>query len=354
MKSGVMKNRDTSSKATSAAAPADFILLSVLQNAINHLQMLGLQREELLRGTQFSSVVALDSKNGIDLIRHSELLVVFANAISLAKDPAIGLLYGLRAGVGVYGTLGYAMISAPTDLHAVNLVLKYQRLLLGELMKISLSIENNLGLITIDDAIADETIRRFYIEQIFAGVLRFNMAMTGKPVLLRALEFAYAEPEYVDTYRRIFACPLIFNATRNRIFFDYGVLSTTLPNSDPLTFTACERICQQIVERFEAQKSVTARTRELMIARWPELSSMDAIARNIGIDVRTLRRQLLEEGNSFSAVKDSVRRNIAIEYLQQTQLSIEEVSAALGFSAATGFRRAFRRWTGNYPSYYRQ
>jgi len=349
-----MNKREPLGKSAAATVSTDFILLSVLQNAVNHLQMLGLPREQLLRGTQFSSLLALDSKNGSDLIRHSELLVVFANAIDLAQDPAIGLSYGLRAGVGVYGTLGYAMISAPTDLHAVNLVLKYQRLLLGELMKVSLSIENGMGLIALDDTIADERIRRFYIEQIFAGVLRFNMAMTGQPVSLRALEFAYSEPEHVEAYRRIFSCPLIFNASQSRIFFDCGILSNTLPNSDPLTFEACERICQQIMQRIEEQKSVTARTRELMIARWPELSSMDAIAKNIGIDVRTLRRQLLDEGNSFSAVKDSVRRNIAIEYLQQTQLSIDEVSAALGFSAATAFRRAFRRWTGQYPSYYRQ
>ena len=89
------------------------------------------------------------------------------------------------------------------------------------------------------------------------------------------------------------------------------------------------------------------------IALFIDGSNLYSAAKNLGFDVRTLRRKLLGEGNSFRAVKDSVRQTIAIEYLQQTQLSIEEVSSQLGFADAAGFRRAFRRWTGKYPRYYR-
>ena len=348
-----MKIPQGADRVRTGCADSDFILLSVLQNTLNHLQLMGMPREGLLRGTQFSTAIALASKSGADIVRHSELLTVYTNAIALSPDPAVGLRYGCRAGVGIYGTLGYGMISAPTDLHAVNLVLKYHRLLLGSLLKLSLSIERSIGVISISDAIEDETLRRFYIEQIFASFLEFNKAMTGRPVALCALEFAYPEPGYAEIYRSIFDCPVSFGAKQHRIFFDCEILSTVLPNADPLTFEACERICADIMQRIEAEKSVTARTRELMIARWPELPPMEAIARNLGFDVRTLRRKLLGEGNSFRSVKDSVRQTIAIEYLQQTQMSIEEVSSQLGFADAAGFRRAFRRWTGKYPRYYR-
>jgi AraC-like DNA-binding protein len=349
-----MENVIRVSKPKASVAESDFILLSVLQNAIRYLQMMGLPRDALLRGTQFSPALALTSKNSTDVVRHSELLTVFTNAIALAQDPAIGLRYGLRAGIGVYGMLGYAMVSAPTDLHAVNIALKYQRLLLGSLVKVGLSIDNAMAVITFDDCIGEEKLRRFYIEQLLASCLEFNKAMTGQPAVLRALELAYPAPDYAQTYQDMFNCPVRFNAKQHRICFDCGILSVVLPNADPLVFEACERICAQTIQRVESGKSVTARTRELMIGHWPALPSMEAIAAKLGIDVRTLRRKLLEEGNSFRSVKDSIRRNIAIEYLQQTQMSIEEVSTALGFSDAVGFRRAFRRWTGKYPRYYRQ
>lgn len=336
------------------AVQPDFILFSVLQNAIDQLQRMGLQRDILLRGTQFSTAVALNSKNATDTIRHSELLAIFANAIAAAQDPAIGLRYGLRAGIGIYGTLGYAMVSAPTDLHAVSLALKYQRLLLGSLLKVTLSIDASVGVICIEDSIGEEKLQRFYIEQICAGFLAFNRTMTGHTALLHALEFAYPEPDYIDAYRSLFPCPVSFNARQHRILFDCAVLNAVLPNADPLTFEACARICEQIMQNIEAEKSVTARTRELLIARWPLLPSMADVAGHFSIDVRTLRRQLLAEGHSFSDIKDGVRRNFAIEYLQQTQMSVDAVSGALGFSDVAGFRRAFRRWTGKYPSYYRQ
>lgn len=349
-----MINTNAAVKEVRVSSGSDVILLSVLQNAINHLHAMGLPREDLLRGTEFSSAIALNSKNGTDVVAHRELLTLFGNAIALSPDPAVGIRFGMRAGVGVYGTLGYAMISAPTDLHAVSLALKYQRLLVGSLLRVSLSIENSVGVIVLDDAITDVLIRRFYLEQLCAGFMAFNTAMTGKPAILRSLELAYPAPDHVDVYHQVFACPLRFDAPRTQIFFDCGVLSTTLPNSDPLTFEACERICDQIMQQFEQEKSVTNRIRQFLIARWPELPSMESIARNLGYDVRTLRRHLLEEGSSFRDVKDSVRKSRALEYLQQTQMSIDEIAVAVGFSDSAAFRRAFRRWTGNYPRFYRQ
>lgn len=353
-----MINKNAAVKDPRFAPGCDFILLSVLQNAINHLHAMGLQREDLLRGTQFSSVVALNStlnsRNSTDVIAHHELLRLFANALALSKDPAVGIRFGLRTGIGAYGTLGFAMVSAPTDLHAVSLALKYQRLLVGSLLKVSLSIENSVGVIVLEDAIKDVSVRRFYLEQLCAGFMAFNTAMTGKPAVLRSLELAYPAPDYVDVYGEVFACPLRFDAARTQIFFDCGVLSTTLPNSDPLTFEACERICDQIMQQFEQEKSVTNRIRQFLITRWPELPSMDSIARSLNYDVRTLRRHLLDEGSSFRDVKDGVRKNIALEYLQQTQMSIDEIALAVGFSDSATFRRAFRRWTGNYPRFYRQ
>jgi AraC-like DNA-binding protein len=349
-----MISKNAAVKEVRVSAGSDFILLSILQNAINQLHAMGLPREALLRGTQFASVIALNSKNSTDIIGHRELLTVFANAMALSADPAIGIRYGLRTGIGAYGTLGFAMVSAPTDLHAVSLALKYQRLLVGALIKVSLSIDNSVGVIVMDDAIADISLRRFYLEQLCAGFMAFNTAMAGKPAILRSIELPFPAPDYIEVYREVFDCPVKFDAKRTQIFFDCGVLSTTLPNSDPLTFEACERICEQIMQQFEREKSVTNRIRQFLITRWPELPSMESIARNLGYDVRTLRRHLLDEGSSFRDVKDSVRKNIALEYLQQTQMSIDEIALAVGFSDSATFRRAFRRWTGNYPRFYRQ
>jgi len=59
---------------------------------------------------------------------------------------------------------------------------------------------------------------------------------------------------------------------------------------------------------------------------------------------------LLEEGTSFRELIDELRAQVAIKYVRDTDLSIEDITGALGFHEASAFRRAFRRWTGSAPT----
>ncbi len=51
----------------------------------------------------------------------------------------------------------------------------------------------------------------------------------------------------------------------------------------------------------------------------------------------------------FQALRDEVRCTLARDYLRDTQLSTEDIAAALGFGDAANFRHAFKRWTGESP-----
>jgi AraC-like DNA-binding protein len=73
---------------------------------------------------------------------------------------------------------------------------------------------------------------------------------------------------------------------------------------------------------------------------------MAAIADQIGMHERTLRRRLADEDTSYADIVDDVRRKLALEYLQTTRMSVEDVAWKVGFSDAANLRRAIRRWTG--------
>ena len=49
-----------------------------------------------------------------------------------------------------------------------------------------------------------------------------------------------------------------------------------------------------------------------------------------------------------------MRRDLARQYLAQPQLAVCEVTYLLGFSDASVFHRAFRRWTGMAPGEFRR
>ncbi|MEZ5579674.1 MAG: AraC family transcriptional regulator [Candidatus Competibacteraceae bacterium] len=56
---------------------------------------------------------------------------------------------------------------------------------------------------------------------------------------------------------------------------------------------------------------------------------------------------------TFMAIKDSLRRDMAIEQLC-TQRNILDIALELGFSETSAFYRAFKSWTGTLPGKYRR
>jgi len=81
--------------------------------------------------------------------------------------------------------------------------------------------------------------------------------------------------------------------------------------------------------------------------------SIEDVARLLGYRPRTLQRLLNEKGVSYSHLVERCRCQSACEALEHTKTPIQEIAATLGYADASGFARAFRRWTGVAPRVYR-
>lgn len=82
--------------------------------------------------------------------------------------------------------------------------------------------------------------------------------------------------------------------------------------------------------------------------------SLEKVAKRAGMSARTLQRRLRGRGVSFKKLLDDVRRSLALQYVDDHSRSISEITFLLGFSSVGAFSRAFRRWTGEAPTRYRQ
>lgn len=74
------------------------------------------------------------------------------------------------------------------------------------------------------------------------------------------------------------------------------------------------------------------------------MPDMEAVASDLCLTPRTLRRRLDDEGTTFSAIRDEVRLALAEELLSMTELSIGEIAGRLGYADPTCFTNAFKGW----------
>lgn len=78
-----------------------------------------------------------------------------------------------------------------------------------------------------------------------------------------------------------------------------------------------------------------------------------SVAAELCVSPQTLRRKLQAENTSYQNIKDSLRRDIAIDKLVNEHLSVAEIGQLLGFVEPASFTRAFKQWTGVSPAEYR-
>lgn len=110
-----------------------------------------------------------------------------------------------------------------------------------------------------------------------------------------------------------------------------------------------EATCQ-----LDALKQVSHQARLYLEAHLAHDPDINAAAEALGFSRRTLTRRLREEDNSFLKIKDQLRRALALQLLATTRLTVEAISARVGFADLTSFHRAFKRWTGTTPQGYQR
>ena len=106
-----------------------------------------------------------------------------------------------------------------------------------------------------------------------------------------------------------------------------------------------------------AQLELSERVRRILfqaLADGHEPPSLDATAARVGLSRASFRRQLSRIGLSYRDIKDSCRREIAMDLLSRTDLGIEDIAQRLSYCDSDAFRRSFGHWIGMAPSQFRK
>jgi AraC-like DNA-binding protein len=77
--------------------------------------------------------------------------------------------------------------------------------------------------------------------------------------------------------------------------------------------------------------------------------TVERLSEAAGCSVRTLQRRLQAEGQHFSALLETVRRDLALADLAAGSHSMGQIAGILGYGQSSSLTRAVRRWTGSPP-----
>jgi AraC-like DNA-binding protein len=267
-------------------------------------------------------------------------------------DSNFGLHAAENTPPGTYGALEYATMSSTSLVDALRRAVRYYAALgsLGDSAMVQRGGLVRIGLTPRCEMTPDAA--RHLVEHFFALLVTRGRLLTGGRLKLLRATFVHAAPASTTEHARIFAAPLEFGATANELVAEIHGLSVPLRSSNPELLEPLERAAAKMLER--RAQDVVARARavvpEVLRAGEPGLSG---VARRLGVSARTLQRRLGERGTSYADIVDEVRRELAHREVALGTRSFGEIAFLLGFSQASAFDRAFRRWTGSTPSAYR-
>lgn len=177
--------------------------------------------------------------------------------------------------------------------------------------------------------------------------------LSSQEAPVKEVRFAFPRPDFYQDYAVIFPAHVQFNCPVTSVSFDLRALGSVQMRSTAELHLFLENAPRDWIFTRSREHTQSLRVRGHLSQMGWESANLSRVAQAMNMTPRTLMRKLENDDTSFQAIKDALRRDIAIRHLQIGQMSIEAIAHEVGFSSAANFHRAFHRWTGTTPGAYR-
>jgi AraC-like DNA-binding protein len=286
-------------------------------------------------------------------ISHATWIDLLEAGQTVTGDPHFGLHAATRLGPGLMHLLGHLAGSEKTASEAFSVASRYLRVL-HEGIAIALDRHGEFAscrLVTVEGLRLPPIATEFLLAQ---WICYGHNVIGDVEHELSEVRFAHPAGAGLDEYQRLFRARVVFDAQYDELFFPAWNLELPMVNADPVLAAVLAEKVERLLAQFSDPPSLTGEVRTWLVKELQGGSPrIDALARHLHLSERTLRRRLGEEGTSFKRILDELRRELAIGYVQERQLSTGEIAFLLRYSEPSAFQRAFKRWTKLTPSEYR-
>ncbi|HEY5824534.1 MAG TPA: AraC family transcriptional regulator [Cyclobacteriaceae bacterium] len=317
--------------------------MPIIRDVIYGAVARGADLNELCAKLNLSAYDLNDSDKRVDL---KEAYLSWEYALKMTRDSLLGLHIGESTNPSIMGLVGHLMQSAPNLKDAFQSVCQYSEVatdmfqykMIQRGEETVLQFESHPIWIATSPKSAQHA-----TEQAMAGTLNAFYLLSGQPVYPSRTDFNHKRLSGLKEYERVFNSALNFSSKANELIFKRSQLELTVLSYDRSLFA----VFDDLLKERKARKDENVRTqlRTIILNEFKgQIPSIEILAARLNFTVRSLQRKLKEEGISFRELSTRIRNEVSTQLLNSKTLKVKEVARLLGYSEASAFRRAAKKW----------
>lgn len=270
------------------------------------------------------------------------------------QKPCLVLELGKMVKISHLGVLAYISSSCNTLGEALLFFIKYHKLSY-DFMDMAVTMDRDQLIISWD---FDPYLHcGSLVDEIGIAIL-FNIIKTlvyPNDFKLSGLHFVNPYPDHISLYEQYFNCPVSFEKSKTKFIIPTSELALVINKSDPVLIRILEKQAKILINNLPNDNALDEQVQKYIIRSIQQgKANIEYISKKIGMAPRVLQRKLSAQGINFKEILNSVRHRLSMQYLENPELSVMEISLLLGYTEQTSFNRAFKGWTGKTPLQWRK
>jgi len=278
----------------------------------------------------------------------SQYITAYDNIVAAGADLSVAFAVGARLHLSAYGMYGYALMCSPTIRDFFDFAVRYHPLATPAL-QLGWRREDDLAIWEFKEVyrgVMSADLRNFLMRQQMMQTSTHMRDVAGTAIHpLRAL-FDLPDAGTSAEDANILGCPCHFGAAAHELHYPVSILDQAPELANRLTRIMLEETCDRLIGQAKMSSGVAGEVYRLLMRAPIRSSSMQAVAVQLGMTERTLRRRLDAENSRYADIVDDVRKKLTLEYLHATRLTADDIALKVGFTDNSNLRRAVKRWTG--------
>ena len=300
------------------------------------------------------------SEEGVDVSKLGDIHYKITNKVSCrlwiklfdqTQDRNIGIKAGRFATPKIFNILGISMGLAHTPLEGMETMFRYFRLFSNAagmyLVRVKAGYRLQINVIT------TVKLQRTNIDAFlsaFITICRQHYGDTFSPIVIK---LPYSEGRDELYFQRFFRCSIEYTTNKFEMLFSKESMECNISNATGskgiLAPTISTKKLQDGLKKIDEKQLLEQAKIIIKQNLTNDNSTILMVSRRLNMSERTLQRRLSKHRYTFRNLTDECKKEVALDYVPNSDLSLTDISHLIGFSNYNNFSRAFKRWTGLSP-----